>query len=151
MKRNKARLSTISNWEVISLTSFLVITSLTYCIHLPTRLLGDDQICLGPVCQRPHHFPLGLWACKKICFPEPNCIHHPSTNDKTSPVMIEWNNFPPFTLVFTVLTFFLIISTWIHFITFVWYCMSFCNKLIPLRSQLFLPLLHLFFPFFLFL
>lgn len=83
-----------------------VITSLTYCIHLPTRLLGDYQVCLGPVCQCPHHFPLGLWACKKICFSEPNCIHHPSTNDKTSPVMIEWNHFPPFTFIFTFLTFF---------------------------------------------
>lgn len=82
---------------------FPTISPLTGCFHLPSRLLGNHQICLGPVRQRPSHFPLGFRACKKICFQEPNSNHHPCAHGKTPSVLIQ--TFTPIYTLMCVLSF----------------------------------------------
>lgn len=71
--------------------------------HISARLLGDDQIRLDPICQRPPHLSLGLWESENLCLSEPS-IHYgtsvPFLNIQTAPELTSVRLFlPQFILV----------------------------------------------------
>lgn len=57
---------------------------LTQSPYLPSRLLGDDQICVDPVCQCVTYLPVGLPPHPGLCLPEPGVAHRTYSTSETA-------------------------------------------------------------------
>lgn len=78
----------------VHLFGFIVTLLVGFCLncpppwsHLPPRLLGNHQTCLDTVRQCAPDFPLGVWACSEICFPEPSAYYDTGICEEATPVV----------------------------------------------------------------
>ena len=53
-------------------------------LHLPTRVLGDHQVCLDPVRERAARLPLGVHTCPDLCVPKPGPAHSAGPHGEAS-------------------------------------------------------------------